>query len=120
MQVSVSITAEYHNFSKWKILDLCISKTILSSSLNQTLAGMFKGITCNDSTLNSSIPKSLSIHDRYEDCSTGTVIYNVTMDIEGQYVLYCGNILLSHIYLNILSFLNCFNVYAIVSYLWYC
>lgn len=63
---------------------------------------MFKGVTCNDSTLNSSILKSLFIHDRYENCSTGKVIYNVTRDTEGRTELYCGNILLSHISLNIL------------------
>nr|XP_034332890.1 uncharacterized protein LOC117691279 [Crassostrea gigas] len=50
---------------------------------------MFKGVTCNDSTLNSSILKSLFIHDRYENCSTGKVIYNVTRDTEGRTELYC-------------------------------
>ncbi|XP_065928194.1 uncharacterized protein [Magallana gigas] len=88
-QVSVNLTAEYHNFSNWNILDICISKTTLSSSLNQTLADMFKGVTCNDSTLNSSILKSLFIHDRYENCSTGKVIDNVTRDTEGRTELYC-------------------------------
>lgn len=123
MQVSVNLKAEYQNLFNWKSLDTCISITTLSSSLNQTLADMFKGVTCNDSTLNSSILKSLFIHDRYENCSTGKVIYNVTKDAEGQNELYCGNILLSHISLNIfviISFLKSFNVYAIVFYFWYC
>ncbi|XP_052712077.1 uncharacterized protein LOC128186318 isoform X1 [Crassostrea angulata] len=88
-QVSVNLKAEYQHFFNWKSLDTCISITTLSNSLNQTLADMFKGVTCNDSTLNSSILKSLFIHDRYENCSTGKVIYNVTKDAEGQNELYC-------------------------------
>lgn len=52
---------------------------------------IFDNVTCNKSRVNYTISKELYIVDKNTFCLNGMKIYNVTMPMDGNFGLYCGN-----------------------------